>query len=132
MTGEALNAASKALFYKQLKEREDGDSIKGREEAKKIRAYAKDITCFYCLDYKIVYKDREGVFSSLDGRGNFDIINCTVCTGNENWIKCSSGPTTEYPGIFKRGDRERYWFERKVTGVADSLVDKLMDKINSA
>ena len=80
---------------------------------KKIRAVAKDITCFYCLDYKIVYKDREGMFSNLDGRGNYDIKNCIVCTGNDHWKKCSSGPTTEYPGIVKRGDRERQWFEGK-------------------
>lgn len=130
--GKKLNEASKEQFYKELRKLETGDSLSDRDTAKKIRAAAEKISCFYCLDYEVVYKDREGMFSNLDFRGDYDIINCLVCKGNEDWIKCSSGPESQYPGIVKRGTRERMWLEGKATGVMESLVDKLKAKIESA
>ena len=65
------------------------------------------------------------MFSNLDGRGDYDIINCECCKGNANQVKCSSGPASAYPGIVKRGTRERSWIECKAMDVGDSLVDKL-------
>lgn len=129
---KTLNEASKAQFYRDLRKMEEGDSVKDRETAKKLREEAKKISCFYCLDYTVVYKDREGMFSNLDFRGDYDIINCLVCKGNENWIKCSSGPDSQYPGIVKRGTRERMWLEGKATDVMESLAEKLKAKIESA
>lgn len=58
--------------------------------------------CFYCMDYKKVYKDRKTWFDFMDGRGKYDIVNCTVCIGNDNWLKCSGDPEREYPGICQR------------------------------
>ena len=49
---------------------------------------------------------------------------------DSKWISCSSGPKTTYPGIVKRGVRERSWIETKAEGVGDNLVDKLSEKIN--
>ena len=126
-----LNENSKTKFYNELNQLEDGDSISERDRAVKVRKAAENIQCFYCLDYQEVYKDREGMFANLDGRGDYDIINCVVCHGNSNWVSCSSSPTTSYPGIVKRGDRERSWIETKSLGVGDNLVDKLSEKIDS-
>ena len=69
------------------------------------------------------------MFANLDGRGNYDIINCIACQGNEDWVKCSSGPESQYPGIVKRGNRERHWFESSAQNVGQSLFDKLKEKI---
>ena len=126
-----LNENSKTKFYNELNQLEDGDSISERDRAVKVRKASENIQCFYCLDYQEVYKDREGMFANLDGRGDYDIINCVVCHGNSNWVSCSSSPTTSYPGIVKRGDRERSWIETKSLGVGDNLVDKLSEKIDS-
>tara|TARA_B100000963_G_C22608555_1_gene663773 strand:+ start:1648 stop:2049 length:402 start_codon:yes stop_codon:yes gene_type:complete len=126
-----LNENSKVKFYNELNQLENGDSISGRARAVKVREAAEKIQCFYCLDYQEVYKDREGMFANLDGRGDYDIINCVVCHDNSNWLSCSSSPTTTYPGIVKRGDRERSWIETKALGVGDNLVDKLSEKIGA-
>ena len=125
-----LNENSKSKFYVELSQLENGDSIVGRDRAVKVKKTAEDIKCFYCLDYQEVYKDREGMLASMDGRGNYDIINCEACNGDSKWISCSSGPTTTYPGIVKRGVRERSWIETKAEDVGDNLVDKLSEKIN--
>tara|TARA_B100000745_G_C19983614_1_gene333250 strand:- start:12 stop:413 length:402 start_codon:yes stop_codon:yes gene_type:complete len=126
-----LNENSKTKFYNELSQLENGDSISGRERAVKVRKAAEDTKCFYCLDYQVVYKDREGMLTSMDGRGNYDIINCEACNGDSKWISCSSGPKTTYPGIVKRGVRERSWIETKAEGVGDNLVDKLSEKISA-
>ena len=126
-----LNENSKVKFYNELNQLENGDSISGRARAVKVREAADKIQCFYCLDYQEVYKDREGMFANLDGRVDYDIINCVVCHDNSNWLSCSSSPTTTYPGIVKRGDRERSWIETKALGVGDNLVDKLSEKIGA-
>ena len=128
---DTLNINSKVKFYNELIQLENGDSLSGRERAVKVRKASEDIKCFYCLDYGEVYKDREGMFASMDGKGDYDIINCVVCHDNSNWISCSSCPTTTYPGIVKRGDRERSWIETKALGVGDNLVDKLSEKIGT-
>ena len=94
---------------------ENGDSIRGQEEAKRIRRKAEQIKCFYCLDYGRVYRDRGTVFDFLDGRGSYDIINCIACKGNDKWLKCSKDPESEYPGIVNRGSGKK----------ASSLLDKL-------
>ena len=132
VNGEVLRENSKTLFFSQLQKLKDSDSKKENQLADKLEEEANSITCFYCLDYQVVYKDREGMFSSMDGRGDYDIINCECCKGNANWIRCSSGPTSEYPGIVKRGTRERSWIESNAVDVGDSLVNKLKDKIGSA
>lgn len=69
--------------------------------------------------------------ANLDGYGNYDIFNCFCCKGNSNCVSCSSSPTTTYPGIIKRGDRERMWIESQSEKVACSLADKLIDKIGA-
>ena len=130
---KSLNDAAKAQFYFELEELEKGDSIKGRERAKKLRVAAEKIKCFYCLDYTVVYRDRQGALSNLDGRGDYDIINCLVDKGNDHWYRCSHGPSSEYPGIVKRGDREKTALEEWLVGkgkvIGDSLVDCLTKKI---
>ena len=126
-----LNENSKTKFYNDLEQLENGDSISERDRSVKVRKAAENIKCFYCLDYQEVYKDREGMFANLDGNGDYDIINCVVCHGNSNQVSCSSSPTTSYPGIVKRGDRERSWIESKALGVGDNLVDKLSEKIGA-
>lgn len=132
VNSEVLRENSKTQFFNQLQKLKDSDSKKENQLADKLEDVAKHITCFYCLDYEIVYKDREGMFSNLDGRGDYDIINCECCKGNANWLSCSSGPASAYPGIVKRGTRERSWIECNAVDVGDSLVDKLKDKIGSA
>lgn len=126
-----LNDAAKAEVYKELATLENGNLLKDREEAKKIREYARNIKCFYCLDYTFVYKDRKGMFDNLDGRGSYDIVNCIVCKGNDHWKECSGQPESQYPGIVKRGVRERMWFEGK-PGQLRSVLDKLRDKASFA
>ena len=125
----ALQEGAKQRFYAELEKRENGDSVSDRKAASKVREAAEKISCFYCLDYTMVYKDREGMFANLDGQGNYDIINCIACKGNEDWVKCSSGPGSQYPGIMKRGNRERHWFESRAQDVGQSLFDKLKEKI---
>ena len=53
--------------------------------------------------------------------------------GNDWWVRCSHGPTSEYPGIVKRGNRERTALEEWLVGkgkiIGDSLVDKLTEKL---
>ena len=125
---EVLQNNSKNKFYQELEVlkisfKED------KEMALKIEEMGSKIRCFYCLDLQIVYKDREGMFSNLDGRGDYDIINCLCCRKNSNWISCSSGPTSQYKGIVKRGNRERIWIEKKMHECGDSLIDKVKEKI---
>ena len=62
-----------------------------------------------------MYRDRGTVFDFFDGRGNYDIINCTACKGNDKWLKCSKDPEREYPGIVSRASSKN----------AESLLDKL-------
>ena len=114
-------------------------SLVDRQDNRYVSERNLNLSCVYyrCslvlpLDYEVVYKDREGMFSNLDGRGDYDIINCECCKGNANWVSCSSGPASAYPGIVKRGTRERSWIECNAVDVGDSLVDKLKDKIGSA
>ena len=126
-----LNENSKTKFYNELSQLENGDSISGRERAVKVRKAAEDIKCFYCLDYQEVYKDREGMLLPLWMAGVIMIINCEACNGDSKWISCSSGPTTTYPGIVKRGVRERSWIETRAEGIGDNLVDKLSEKISA-
>ena len=110
-----LSDTQREKFYKELAELERGDSLRGQAEAKKIRKKAEQITCFYCLDYGRVYRDRGNVFDFLDGRGSYDIINCIACKGNDHWLKCSRDPDKEYPGIVNRASGKK----------AESLLDKL-------
>lgn len=124
-----LRKNSKNLFEREIRELIDSDSKKDEARGKRLREAGKEIKCFYCLDYEIVYKDRDGAFSNLDGRGNYDIINCVCCRGNSKWVECSHSPGKSYPGILKRGDRERAWFESRGQKIMESLADKLEDKI---
>ncbi len=129
MDKETVRSNAKAKFYEDLHKLKNGDSISDREKVVKIEEAAKTITCFYCLDYRRVYKDREGMFSNLDQRGDYDIINCLPCNDNANWIQCSSGPTSQYPGIVKRGTRERAWFEKSAVEVGENMAKKVAEKI---
>ena len=119
------------LFDSEIKQLINSDSKKDEERGKRLEKAGKEIKCFYCLNYEIVYKDREGMFANMDGRGNYDLINCICCKGNTNWVGCSSSPTTSYPGISKRGDRERTWIEGKARKNIDSLSDQLEKKIGA-
>ena len=65
------------------------------------------------------------MFSNLDQHGDYDIINCLACKGNDYWLRCSSGPESQHPGIVKRGTRERSWIEQKALQVGDDLADNL-------
>ncbi len=128
---EVLRNNSKTKFYNELNELKNNDSKSDKIMAEKIEEESKSIKCFYCLDLEIVYKDREGMFANLDFRGDYDILNCVCCKGNDNWIKCSSNPSGQYPGILKRGTRERSWIEGGAKDCGDSIINKLKDKINS-
>ena len=77
-------------------------STRPYDEATKMRDKAKNTRCFYCMDYTKVYRDRNNVLDFFDGRGQYDIVNCIVCVGNDHWLKCSRDPQSEYPGIIKR------------------------------
>lgn len=105
---EILRENFKTQFFNQLQKLKDNDSKKDHQLAEQVEEVASSIQCFYCLDYQIVYKDREGMFSNLDGRGDYDIINCECCKGNSNWIKCSSGPASAYPGIVKEAQEREH------------------------
>lgn len=48
-----------------------------------------DFNCYYCLDTKKTWNARKGAFSSLDGRGSYDIVRCNKCD-NGNWVHCSA------------------------------------------
>lgn len=128
-SASVLRENSKNKFYNELEELKKSDSKKDERISKKLEEIAKNIRCFYCLDLQIVYKDREGMFSNLDGRGDYDIINCMCCKNNHNWVSCSSGPSSQYPGIVKRGTRQKSWMEFAGKETAISLVDKLKEKI---
>lgn len=119
------------LFDSEIRQLLNSDSKKDEERGKRLKKAGDEIKCFFCLDYEIVFKDREGMFANMDGRGNYDIINCICCKGNSNWVSCSSSPTTSYPGISKRGSRERTWIESKGRKHIDSLSDQLEKKIGA-
>ena len=53
--------------------------------------------------------------ANLDGRGDYDIIWCKKCKGNDNWIKCSHDPNAEEPNIVKRGTTNKAWFEKALS-----------------
>ena len=62
-------------------------------EDEKLRSCAidvvKSINCFKCLDTSLLWKERDGLpFSSLDGRGHYDVIYCTSCN-NGGWKNCA-------------------------------------------
>ena len=118
-------------FDSEIRKLINSDSKKDEERGKRLKKVGNEIKCFFCLDYGIVYKDREGMFANMDGRGNYDIINCMCCNGNSNWVSCSSSPTTSYPGISKRGARECSWIESKGRKHIDSLSDQLEKKIGA-
>ena len=124
-----LRKNSRNLFDREIRDLIDSDSKKDEKRGRQLMKAGKEIKCFYCLDYEIVYKDRGDAFSNLDGRGNYDIINCLCCRENSNWIECSNSPDKTYPGILKRGDRERAWFESRGQKIMESLADKLENKI---
>ena len=126
-----LRENCKNLFESEIRVLLNSDSKKEEERGKKLKEAGKKIRCFYCLDYEIVYKDREGMFSNLDQKGDYDLINCMCCKGNSDWVSCSSSPTTSYPGISKRGDRERSWIEGKGTKQIDNICDQLEKKIGA-
>ena len=128
---DTLRENCRIQFNNEIKLLINSDSKKDEERGKRLEKAGKDIECFYCLNYKIVYKDREGMFANLDGRGNYDLINCICCKGNSKWISCSSSPTTSYPGIVKRGDREKLWIEGKARKHLDCLSDQLEKKIGA-
>ena len=128
---KTLRENSKSLFYSEVEKMIEDDSKKVEKRGRRLLKEGKKIKCFYCLDYEIVYKDREGMFANMDGRGDFDIINCICCRGNKDWVSCSSSPTTTYPGILKRGTRERSWIEGKAVHSLESLADKLEQKIGA-
>ena len=128
---KTLRENSRGLFYSEVEKMINDDSKKVEKRGRRLKEAGDKITCFYCLDYEIVYKDREGAFANWDGRGDYDIVNCMCCRKNEDWISCSSSPTTTYPGIVKRGDRERSWIEGKAVHSMESLADKLEQKIGA-
>ena len=128
---KTLRENSRGLFYSEVEKMIGDDSKNVEKRGRRLKEVGDKIKCFYCLDYEIVYKDREGMFANMDGRGDFDIINCVCCRGNSNWVSCSSSPTTTYPGILKRGTRERSWIEGKGIKSMESLADKLEQKIGA-
>ncbi len=68
--------------------------------SEEIQKYIKllHIDCPRCLDMKILWKGRDNVFwARMDGRGDYDIINCDRCSGG-GWNRCSL--TTE---IYAKG-----------------------------
>ena len=132
MSADALRYNAQKQFRKELQQWKDSDSKKKNQLALELEIEAKSINCFYCLDYKVVYKDREGMFASMDGRGNYDIINCKCCKGNDGWVSCSSGPESKYPGICKRGTRDRHWIEMSFDKHAQSLIDQLAKKAGNS
>jgi hypothetical protein len=79
----------------------------------KIRAKAKaKYSCFFCMGFKVVYRSREGRFANLDGRGNFDIVNCMACQGNDNHVKVAD-PSAYGGFLCKRGTRGEEWWEEQ-------------------
>ena len=49
-----------------------------------------NIKCKTCLDTKVLWKNRDNVFfARMDGRGEYDVNNCNVCSGG-GWNRCST------------------------------------------
>lgn len=128
---DTLRQNCRDRFDSEIRQLMNSDSKKDVERGKRLKKAGKKIKCFYCLDYEIVYKDREGMFASMDGYGDYDLINCICCKGNSDVLECSSSPTTSYPGISKRGDRERGWIESKGIKQIENLSDQLEKKIGA-
>ena len=77
-------------FINELKKRADSDIyIMG---ANKIR-------CFNCLDIGKVWRDRTHPLAFLDGKGNYDFINCYKCQGNNDCAQCSHNNNEMFNGI---------------------------------
>lgn len=76
----------------------DVNNIK-RRKGMIAKEYANSISCFYCLDTKKMWKERNNLpWDSFDGRGSYDIIKCRKCC-NGGWIKCSHSNTVSENGI---------------------------------
>ena len=76
------------------------DTNINKEEITIFLDFVLHIPCASCNDIELVYKNRDGMFANLDGRGSYDIINCEKCKGNNNWVACSHDPSESYPGIY--------------------------------
>eukprot|EP00747_Dinoflagellata_sp_TGD_P068393 gnl/TRDRNA2_/TRDRNA2_155692_c0_seq2.p1 gnl/TRDRNA2_/TRDRNA2_155692_c0~~gnl/TRDRNA2_/TRDRNA2_155692_c0_seq2.p1 ORF type:complete len:419 (+),score=81.83 gnl/TRDRNA2_/TRDRNA2_155692_c0_seq2:29-1285(+) len=98
------------------------------DEAKRLEEYAQHVHCFYCLDYRICYKDRASVLANLDGRGDYDLVNCTACRGNDAFIDCCKDPDRKFPGIRKHGNRERHRWEAPPKHMMIPIVEALARK----
>lgn len=95
-----------------------------------LKARADEVRCFYCMDLEVVYKERGGMFANLDGKGNFDMIKCVVCTGEEDaWLKCMHDPDRECPGILLRERRSRMWGESTMASLGESCLNSLQFQI---
>eukprot|EP00933_Yihiella_yeosuensis_P023917 TRINITY_DN18568_c2_g2_i4.p1 TRINITY_DN18568_c2_g2~~TRINITY_DN18568_c2_g2_i4.p1 ORF type:complete len:411 (+),score=82.56 TRINITY_DN18568_c2_g2_i4:116-1234(+) len=105
----------KALLLQCLPCKDVGENQKEQAESKpkpKPKPKPEPVpVCANCNGNAIVYKDREGAFANLDGKGDFDIWTCPACTGSHVWLECSHDPTRRCKTIVKRGDREPCWFE---------------------
>ena len=105
-------------------------------EKNDIEKYMKilNIKCSRCLDTKILWEGRRNVFfARMDGRGDYDVINCDKCSDG-NWNRCSS--TTEIfvndIHAFHKADSDWHVLEtlkKKVKPILD-LQEKEEMKIN--
>lgn len=73
------------------------------------------IKCMRCLDTKLLWKNRDGLpFSSWDGRGTYDFINCTEC-GDGSWNHCSHNNTEKVGGLLVMYYNDEHWDSRYST-----------------
>jgi len=69
--------------------------------SEEIQKYMKilNIKCSRCLDTQILWKGRDNVFfARMDGRGDYDIMNCDKCSGG-GWNRCSHTKDVYVKGI---------------------------------
>lgn len=65
------------------------NSVDLKKLGKIILKNIKNYNCYFCLDSKLVWDNRSNQFwSSMDGRGNYDIRKCHKCCDG-SWTRCS-------------------------------------------
>ena len=70
-----------------------------RTRGKQLKKAADNVECFSCMDTKKQWDWRESRLAQLDGKGKYDVVNCSGCARG-GYIH----PTNDVVGYYKKND----------------------------